>query len=118
MADIKDNKENAEMDEQNEKNTPEVCRTHRVGTITCGITFILYGIMFLLHMVRPEIDYRVIFELWPVILILLGVEILASCTKKNQEMQKYIYDFPAVGLIMAMTFFAAVMAALTQWWRC
>lgn len=98
------------------KNAPKTYYTHRVGTITCGLTFVLYGILFLLHMVMPTLDYREIFELWPVILILLGVEILASYTRKNQETQKFLYDFPAVGLVMAMTFFAVVMATLTEWW--
>ena len=59
-------------------------RTHRVGTVTCGLMFIVYGILFLLHTIMPKFSYGILFDLWPLILISLGVEILVSCTRKNQ----------------------------------
>lgn len=87
-------------------------RTHRVGTITCGCMFVLYGVLFLLHTVLPQLNYRILFDLWPVILISLGVEILAGCTRKNQESGRIVYDFPAVLLVMFLTVFAVIMAAI------
>lgn len=87
-------------------------RTHRVGTITCGCMFVLYGVLFLLRMILPQLNYRILFDLWPVVLISLGVEILAGSTRKNQEEQRIIYDFPAVLLVMFLTFFTVIMAAL------
>ncbi len=90
----------------------EQIRTHRVGTITCGAMFILYGVLLLAHIVLPKLDYKVLFDLWPIALICLGVEILASCTRKNQETGRIVYDFPAVLLVMLMAFFVMGMALI------
>ena len=87
-------------------------RTHRVGTVTCGLMFIVYGILFLLHTIMPKLSYGILFDLWPLILISLGAEILVSCTRKNQEERKIVYDFPAVLLIMLVVLFVIIMAAL------
>ena len=87
-------------------------RTHRVGTVTCGLMFIVYGILFLLHTIIPKFSYGILFDLWPLILISLGVEILVSCTHKDQEERKIVYDFPAVLLIMLVVLFVIIMAAL------
>ena len=86
-------------------------RTHRVGTVTCGLMFIVYGIIFLLHTITPKFSYGILFDLWPLILISLGVEILVSCTRKNQEERKIVYDFPAVLLVMFLVLFVVIMAA-------
>lgn len=113
-----DNMENIENMEQMEnvngqKNAlqPE-CRTHRVGTVTCGLVLVLYGVLFLIRIAVPGLKYEIIFDLWPVTLIMLGVEILLSSTGKNQEKQKFIYDFPAVLIIVIMLFFAMIMAVI------
>ena len=87
-------------------------RTHRVGTVTCGLMFIVYGILFILHIIMPQLNYRILFNLWPIALISLGVEILVSCTRKNQEERKIVYDFPAVLLIMLVVLFVIIMAVL------
>lgn len=86
------------------------CRTHRVGTITCGLVLIMYGVLFLLRMALPMLNYGIIFRLWPVILILLGVEILACSIGGKNEEKKFIYDFPAALIIIMMLFIAMVMA--------
>ena len=89
---------------------PENCRTHRVGTVTCGLVLILYGILFLVRLALPALNYRIIMELWPIVLVMLGVEILISSMGKNQDKQKFVYDFPAVLIIIAMLFFTMIMA--------
>ena len=86
-------------------------RTHRVGTVTCGLMFIVYGILFLLHTIAPKFSYGILFDLWPLVLISLGVEILVSCTRKDQEERKIVYDFPAVLLVMFLVLFVVIMAA-------
>ena len=50
--------------------------THRVGTLTLGCMLILFGILFLIHMIVPVIGYLFIFRLWPCIFIMLGIEVL------------------------------------------
>ena len=77
---------------------------HRVGTITCGIILVLYGVLFLLHMILPTMNYQRIFEFWPIILIVLGIEILAGCVKKQKDTPKYVYDFPAIYWLCCLLF--------------
>ena len=94
-----------------EKNRDSI-RTHRVGTVTCGLTLVLYGILFLVRMVYPSLNYKVIFDLWPLILVILGIEILLSSSGKNKEQQKFIYDFPSFLIVVMMMFFSMIMAAV------
>ena len=81
-------------------------KTKRVGSITCGLVLILFGILFFVHMFVPGLSYEVIFHLWPLILILLGIEILAANAKAADQVFKY--DVGAVFLILALAVFAMV----------
>lgn len=81
-------------------------RTHRVGSITAGLTLIVFGALFLFHSLFDFVSYDAIFSLWPVILIGLGIELLLStCMEK-----KIVYDKAAVVLMIVMMFFAIGMA--------
>lgn len=82
-------------------------RTRRVGTITCGIVLIVFGLLFLLHMFLPVISYRFIFRLWPLILIFLGVEIMMSNIKATEAALKY--DVGAVLLVILLALFSMGM---------
>ncbi len=84
----------------------ETVRTHRVGTITTGLVFIAFGVMFILHLFLSVISYEVIFKLWPLILIGLGVEVLAS----NLKTDSVVYDKAAIVLMFILAFFAMCMA--------
>ncbi|MDE5866233.1 MAG: hypothetical protein K2H31_06510 [Lachnospiraceae bacterium] len=105
-----DNMEQREAANGHAYDEPENCRTHRVGTVTCGLVLILYGILFLVRLALPALDYRIIMELWPIVLVMLGVEILISSVGKNQDKQKFVYDFPAVLIIIVMLLFTMIMA--------
>ena len=94
------------------KNPGEVTRTHRIGTITCGLVLVLYGILFLLRMALPFLNYGMIFELWPVILIFLGLELLIGCTGRRSEKRNFKYDFGSVLIILIMMVFSMIMAAV------
>ena len=58
-------------------------RTHRIGSISCGIALILFGILFLVHMFYPPLSLRTIMKLWPLVLIALGSEMVAA--NRNRE---------------------------------
>lgn len=96
-------------------------RSHRVGSVTAGISMIGYGVMFLLHLFFDMVEYQMMFSLWPVMLILLGLELLIS----NFSTKKVVYDKAAIFLLILMTFFAIGMAvadlgfrwAELQMWR-
>ena len=81
-------------------------RTHRVGSITTGLSMIAFGVLFILHLFIGSLDYTLIFRLWPIMMIGLGVEILISNFKSDQ----IIYDKPAVALLFITTLFAMSMA--------
>ena len=89
-----------------EKTKSKDFRVHRVGSVTAGIIMISFGVMFLLHSVFHLITYELIFSLWPVIIIGLGIELLLS----NLLTRKIVYDKAAVCLMIIMAFFAIGMA--------
>lgn len=84
-------------------------RIHRVGTVTFGVTLVCAGLLFLTHMFLPELDYIIIFRLWPCIFIMLGVEILLANRKDEAEFR---YDTPAILLMLALIIFAMCMGAV------
>ena len=85
-------------------------RSRRVGSVTAGLTMIGFGVMFLLHLVFDLVEYQVMFSLWPVMLILLGLELLLS----NFSSKKIVYDKAAIFLLILMTFFAMGMAVADE----
>lgn len=78
-----------------------------VGTLTAGIVLVIYGILFLSHLVFPGIRYSIIMSLWPIIFILLGIEIIISYVANSKEKMKY--DIAAIVLIIILSFFAMGM---------
>lgn len=81
-------------------------RTHRVGSITAGLCMVAFGVLLLMHSLFELVDYSIIFSLWPIILIGLGIELLLS----NFWSQKIVYDKAAVVLLIVMMFFSIGMA--------
>ncbi|MHC6181403.1 LiaI-LiaF-like domain-containing protein [Clostridium sp. JNZ X4-2] len=82
----------------------------RVGTFTSGIMLIVFGTMFLIHIVFKNIDYNFIISLWPVILISLGIEIIAAYAINKDE--KIKYDIGAIAIVMMLCIFAMIMGAI------
>jgi len=99
-------------------------RSRRVGSVTFGLTLILFGVLFLVHIVAPSLHYEMIFELWPVVFVLLGIEILVENHRSNALNCRFIYDFPAIIMLLMLLLFAMVMAAVdinmhyyqNNWW--
>ncbi|MEG6571481.1 DUF5668 domain-containing protein [[Clostridium] cellulosi] len=82
----------------------------RVGTFTAGIVLVVFGVMFLLHTFFPFFDYNFIFSLWPVILILLGFEIIISYVINDEN--KLRYDAGAIALTITLGIFAMTMGGM------
>lgn len=85
-------------------------RTHKVGTLTLGVMLIAFGILFLVHLFGGLLSYRIIFDLWPIMFISLGVEVLLSLIPKAQE--KFRLDGKAVVLLVILMLFAMAMAGV------
>lgn len=94
----------------------------RVGTVTFGIVLIATGILFLIHLAIPSFRCFVVYRFWPVILILLGIEVLLGSRGRNYEVlddagevveqSKMVYDVPAILLTSLLTLFSMCMAAV------
>ena len=85
--------------------------THRVGTITLGVTMISIGVIYPLQLFFHILDYMWIWKLWPVIFIMLGVEILVSNVRSGGQ---FIYDKAGIVLIFVLSGFAFFMAVLEK----
>jgi len=67
------------------------------------------GTLFLLHMIFPVLDYGIIFRLWPLVFISLGIEVLVSSRRPEE---KVIYDGAAIFLLVLLVVFAMGMAGM------
>ena len=78
---------------------------HRIGSVTGGVSLILFGSLFLLNAFWPGIDFRFVFRLWPCILIMMGAEILIGNFKKTE---RFVYDKGAVFLMILLMLFCLI----------
>lgn len=102
----------------------QTIRVRRIGSVTFGIILVLTGALFLVHLFFPSFQYFLVYRFWPVILILLGMEVLAGSRHKTYEIideqgkiieqNKVVYDVAAILLMMVTTGFAMFMA-LIDW---
>lgn len=83
-------------------------RVHKAGSITAGVSLIVFGILFILHHFVNVLSYEFIFRLWPVILVGLGIEILIA----NRTPKRFQYDIAGAFIILIMISLASVMAGL------
>ncbi|MEA4911778.1 MAG: DUF5668 domain-containing protein [Oscillospiraceae bacterium] len=90
-------------------------KTRRVGSFTAGFTLVASGVLFLLNTLSPErFDPASVLRWWPVMLILLGTEILlASFTDPEKVAVKY--DFLSV-ILMLLCLFGSFACAFAQLW--
>lgn len=88
-------------------------RVRKVGSITCGILMIFFGILFMVHMFYPPLSLGTIMKLWPLILIALGGEMIASNIKRGEEKEEILkYDKGAIFLVFLLACFSAGMGIL------
>ncbi len=79
----------------------------RVGTLTAGIILVVFGVMFLLRLTTANINISLIVSFWPIILVLLGIEIIVAYIINKEEKMKY--DFSAIILVIILVLFAMGM---------
>ena len=85
-------------------------KVRRVGTFTAGIVLVMFGIVFFIRTLMPKVNFSWIISMWPLILIMLGAEVLTAYVKnRNEELQ---YDFAAILLVIMLSFFAMGMGGV------
>lgn len=84
----------------------------RVGVLTLGLSLFIFGIMFFIRTINEGISFESILKFWPLILILLGIEVLISYFTNKEE--SYKLDVASVFILIGMFIFASGMAVIEQ----
>ena len=87
----------------------QIIHIHRVGSVTFGLVLVVMGVLCLLRLIFPLLDYELIFRLWPVVFICLGVEVLISSRRPERRV---VYDGAAIFLLILLILFAMSMAGM------
>lgn len=88
-------------------------RQWRVGTFSMGVLLIVFGVVLLVAQFKNLLILEAVRTWWPVILILLGVEILAYIYFSKEEQPKIKYDVLSILLVIFLSFTAMGLYALT-----
>lgn len=98
----------------------QTIRIRRLGSVTFGIVLVTLGVSFIINRFFPALDYIIIFRFWPVLFILLGIEVLLGSRYKMYEVIgdngkiieqcKVIYDIPAIIMTFCVVFLAVSLA--------
>lgn len=84
-------------------------KNRRVGTLTAGVSMVVFGALFLLRLAVPAVTIRLIASLWPLVLIFLGTEVLIAYVRNKDGQMKY--DAGSVVIIITLALFTVCMAA-------
>lgn len=83
----------------------------RVGTFTFGVTLVAFGLWMLLSLLLPDLDPTWGVKLSPLVLILLGAEVLLAA-RKNSAIK---YDW--VGMVLCCLIVLTALALFSAaWW--
>lgn len=63
----------------------------RVGSVTLGLTLVVFGVMFLLSAFIKSFNYLDVIKFWPVIFISLGIEMLVHAFQKMRKRQSLMF---------------------------
>ena len=85
-------------------------KTRRVGSVTLGLTLVVFGVLFLLCAFIESLDYQAVIKFWPVIFISLGIEMLVCAFSKKADGAKL--DVPACIMTCVLMLFSMCMAGM------
>lgn len=80
----------------------------RVGSVTLGLTLVVFGVMFLLSAFK-SFNYLDVIKFWPVIFISLGIEMLVHAFSKDAEKAKL--DVPSCLMTCVLMLFQCALPA-------
>ena len=95
---------------ENREQTP-VRPARRVGTFTFGVTLVVFGLWILAALLLPELDLLWVLKLSPLVLVLLGIEVLLAA-RKNSAIK---YDWVGM-LLCTVIVLTALSLFAAAWW--
>jgi len=88
-------------------------RRWRVGTLSLGVLLILLGIIMLAAQFKQAVIFDMLITWWPLILVLIGAEILVHVYTAKEPEPKVKYDGFSIFIIMVIVFFSIGIYAVT-----
>ena len=89
-------------------------RTWLVGTLSMGATLLLLGIGLLYGQLNEQLVLDWAVHWWPLVFILLGVEVLWQAYQAKKEEGRVVYDILSVIIIGLLLCFGLAMQALSE----
>jgi len=87
-------------------------RSKKIGVFTLGISLVVFGVLFMVRVFAPWFDFVRVLQFWPVVLILLGIEVLVSALVPRKEGDAAIkLDAASIVLLFVVLFLAIGLAA-------
>ena len=86
----------------------------RIGVFTLGISLVVFGVLFLVRVFAPWFDYVRVLQFWPVVLILLGIEVLVMALLPKKEGEPSFKLDAASIILLFVTLFLACGLAMAQ----
>ncbi len=81
-------------------------RRWRVGSFSMGISLIFVGVLLLLGQIKAIQSVYLILTWWPIVLIILGIEILVHIYLSKEEDPKVKYDVFSMIIISVLIVFS------------
>lgn len=89
-------------------------RNRRVGTVSMGVVLIGVGILLLYAQLKGAASFLLLTKWWPLILLLLGGEILVYAHLSKEENPKIKYDVFSIFIVLLLTFAGLGIYGLNQ----
>ena len=97
--------------------SPDTPQPRRVGTFTMGLALIVTGLLILALMFLPEFDFRLLFLFPPLLLIVLGAEIiLRFCLSKNHAYRYDVFGIFLCFVLVCGSIGAACLPRVLEYW--
>ena len=85
-------------------------KVKRDGTVTFGLSLISIGALFIVNIFVSSFSVWEALKFWPVILVMLGIEILASLAHRKKKNTQFKFDWVSMLLTVFMVLFSMAMA--------
>ena len=87
-------------------------KSRKIGVFTLGISLVVFGVLFMVRVFVPWFDFVRVMQFWPVVLILLGIEVLVSALLPRKEGEAAIQmDAASIILLFVVLILAGTLAA-------